>query len=347
MKPTRLAIALLPVLVAMSWSPPPPDPVSPLARETAEKAVTWLLQAQNHDGSWGDNPGSAGEVGNTAIACLALLAHGSTPTRGAHAAALQRAFGWLAVRTRGYAGGKELDRFTLLHRKLGNNADLYLVALLYSQSTTLSPEAWEDERLRAELAKMAAHISSLQKQSGEWETSYEPMLTTIAAWQALKQTHAAGISIDHASPSKVVRYLREDCLEKNSGVFREAKWGRQERFVTQAGGVRVLIGEGLGQEPDVQRAVAVIARMKFDQDVGGATGGEEFLGALYATQALFLEKDQVYAAWYERITKALKAGQNADGSWLGHHCITGRVFCTACSIMTLLTPDRQLPLVER
>ncbi len=349
MKPALAAFVSLPLLVATApvTAPPPSDPVSELARTTAEKAVRWLVRAQNRDGSWGDNPGSPGEVGNTAIGCLALLAHGSTPTRGQHCVPLRRGFDWLARRTRNYTGGKQLDRTTLLHRKLGDNADLYLVALLYSQSLGLNIEAWEDQRMQRELGAMAEHIASLQKPNGEWETSYEPMLTTIAAWQALKQTHAAGVAIDHASPHKVVRYLREDCLEQATGVFREEKWGRQQRFVTQAGGVRVLVGEGLGGEPDVQRAIAVIDAMKFDQDVGGATGGEEFLGALYATQALLLERDQVYQRWYDRITKALQASQNADGSWVGHHCITGRVFCTACSIMTLLTPDRQLPLVER
>jgi hypothetical protein len=349
MKLATAAAFVLPCLLATMPPARPalPDPVSPLARETAEKATRWLLAAQNPDGSWGDNPGSPGEVGNTAIACLALLAHGSTPTRGQHFRPLQRGFEWLSQRTRGYVEGKALDRTTLIHRKLGNNADLYLVALLYSQSTALSPQAWEDERLRDELRRMVRHIAGLQKANGEWETSYEPMLTTIAAWQALKQAHAAGIVIDHASAAKVVRYLRQDCLEASTGVFRENKWGRAERFVTQAGGVRVLVGENLGGEADVQRAIGVIARMRFDQDVGGATGGEEFLGAVYATQALFLERADAYAAWYERITKALHAGQNADGSWLGHHCITGRVFCTACSIMTLLTPDRSLPLVER
>jgi hypothetical protein len=352
MKLARAAFVSLSLLVASAPAPAPvaapvADPVSELARLTAEKAVVWLLAAQNRDGSWGDNPGSPGEVGNTAIACLALLAHGSTPSRGVHCMPVRRGFDWLAKRTRNYAGGGELDRMTLLHRKLGNNADLYLVALLYSQSLAVNVEAWEDERMQQELSRMVRHIAALQKSNGEWETSYEPMLTTIAAWQALKQAHAAGIAIDHASPQKVVRYLREDCLEQNTGVFREQKWGRQQRFVTQAGGVRVLIGEGLGGEDDVQRAIGVIDTMKFDQDVGGASGGEEFLGALYATQALLLERDKVYQRWYERITKALKASQNADGSWLGHHCITGRVFCTACSIMTLLTPDRLLPLAER
>jgi hypothetical protein len=350
MKPARAAFVSLPLLLALVPVPAPSrpgDPVSELARLSAEKGLQWLLAAQNRDGSWGDNPGSPGEVGNTAIACLALLAHGSTPSRGVHCMPVRRGFDWLAKRTRNYAGGNELDRTTLLHRKLGNNADLYLVALLYSQSLGVNVEAWEDQRMQQELTCMVGHIAALQKSNGEWETSYEPMLTTIAAWQALKQAHAAGITIDNASPQKVVRYLREDCLERNTGVFREQKWGRQQRFVTQAGGVRVLVGEGLGGEDDVQRAIDVIDKMKFDQDVGGRAGGEEFLGALYATQALLLERDKIYQRWYDHITKALKASQNADGSWVGHHCITGRVFCTACSIMTLLVPDRLLPLAER
>jgi prenyltransferase beta subunit len=350
MKLARAAFVSLSFLVASAPAPVPArvcDPVSELARLSAEKGVQWLLGAQNRDGSWGDNPGSPGEVGNTSIACLALLAHGSTATRGLYCMQVRRGLDWLAKRTRNYSGGNELDSMTLLHRKLGNNADLYLVALLYSQALSLNVEAWEDQRMQQELGRMVAHVGALQKQNGEWETSYEPMLTTIAAWQALKQAHAAGITIDHASPQKVVRYLREDCLEQNSGVFRENKWGRQQRFVTQAGGVRVLVGEGLGGQPDVQRAIDVIDKMRFDQDVGGATGGEEFLGALYATQALLLERDKVYQRWYDRITKALKSSQNTDGSWVGHHCITGRVFCTACSIMTLLTPDRLLPLAER
>ena len=342
----RTAVLLLPLLFT-SVGAPIQDGVTPKARRTAETALTWLVRAQNGDGSWGDNPDAPGEVGNTAIACLALLSQGSTPTRGRYYQALRRGFDWLSRRTRGYTGGAELDRFTLLQRKLGNNADLYLVALLYTQSTELCPTRDESERLRAELTEMVRHIAALQKDNGEWETSYEPMLTTIAAWQALKQAHAAGVVIDRASPDKVVRYLREECLEKSTGVFRERKWSRAERFVTQAGGVRVLVGESMDDEPDVQRAVRVLSRMRFDQDVGGATGGEEFLGAVYATQALSMLGGEVYDTWYTRITDALASSQNGDGSWLGHHCITGRVFCTACAIMTLLTPDRMLPLVER
>jgi hypothetical protein len=323
------------------------DTVSKEARASAELGLGWLLRAQNNDGSWGREPGAKGEVGNTSVATLCLMAHGSTPTRGPHCTAVRRGFDWLARRTQHFNEQSSLDRGTLLQTKLGVNADLYFVTLLYAQSLALGLDKHEDEVRQRELSAMVRTIAGLQKENGEWETSYEPMLTTICAWLALKQASGAGIAIEAASPRKAVRYLLEDCLERESGVFREAKWGRAERFVTQAGAVRVLHGEGLGARKEVQRAAAVIADMKFDQDVGGRTGGEEFLGALFATQALFIERDEHYAKWYPVITNGLQRSQNRDGSWQGHHCITDRVFCTACSVMTLLVPDKLVPMSER
>jgi hypothetical protein len=40
-------------------------------------------------------------------------------------------------------------------------------------------------------------------------------------------------------------------------------------------------------------------------------------------------------------TKLLKL-QNEDGTWAGHHCITGRVAVTSAAIL-LLTADREPP----
>ncbi len=337
--------------VAVLLLPPqdPLDPVSPPARAAVDRALRWLLSAQNRDGSWGDNQGAPGDVGNTCIAALALLSTGSTPTRGPHWRPIRRALEWLEPRTRGYGtSGAALDQYTLLQRKLGDNIPLYLVTLLYSQVVGQGVDLFEDRSMLAELTGAAARISSLQKASGGWETSYEPMLTTITAWLALRCAADAGVTVPHGSPQKVVRYLKEDCLERATGIFREEKWGRQMRFVTQAGGLRVLYGMGEGLSPEAQLATGVIARMRFDQDVGGNSGGEEFLGALLATQALHLEREQaVWPEWYARVVDSLARCQNADGSWFGHHCITGRVFCTACSIMTMLTPARMLPMIER
>jgi len=345
-KKSALALAVIATLAPTGSAPR--DPVSKPARESSERGVDFLLRAQNFDGSWGDNSKSPGDLGNTAIACLAILCHGTTPTRGHHAHALRRGVDWISLRTSGCSQGRLTIRpDTLLQRKLGNNADLYLVSLLWSQLVGMNVDAHEDDRMHAELTAMCRMISSLQKPTGDWETSYEPMLTTVLAWLSLKQAASAGITIKQGSPEKVIDYLRNKCLEESTGIFREARWGNNERFVTQSGAVRVFYGMGLGHLAEIKKATRVMTRMRFDQDVGGHQGGEEFLGALFATQAMFQEHAHHYEKWYPKIVTALRKCQNRDGSWTGHHCITGRVFCTACSILSMLTPDRLLPMVER
>jgi hypothetical protein len=46
--------------------------------------------------------------------------------------------------------------------------------------------------------------------------------------------------------------------------------------------------------------------------------------------------------WNEKMTKTLCSAQNEDGSWAGHHCITGRSFCTSAALLTLLVERMKL-----
>lgn len=341
-----LVVAITPPPIAMQDRGD--DPVPQRAQQSADKALRWLLRAQNQDGSFGDNPGMPGEIGNTCIAVLAFMGFGSTPTRGPQCRPIQRALTWLDRRARGWGASSEhLDGGTLLQRKLGANIDLYLLTLLGSQLLGNGVDGHDETRLQQEMTLAVERIAAAQKPNGEWETSYEPMLTTICAWLALRQAHDAGIRIPAASAEKVVRYLKQDCFESTTGIFHDAKWGRGVRFVSQSGALRVLYGMGEGSSPDAQRATQYLLKMSFDSDVGGHEGGEEFLAALFATQALHIERDANWRAFQPRIIDALVACQNQDGSWVGHHCITGRVFCTSCSILALLTPHRLLPMVER
>ena len=64
-------------------------------------------------------------------------------------------------------------------------------------------------------------------------------------------------------------------------------------------------------------------------------------------QALHLGKDKPFTAFYNKIAREILRCQNKDGSWTGYHCITARVFCTACAVMALLTPNKLLRMVDR
>ena len=43
------------------------------------------------------------------------------------------------------------------------------------------------------------------------------------------------------------------------------------------------------------------------------------------------------------MTENLERVQNADGCWSGHHCITGRTFCTATALLVLMADRAPRP----
>jgi hypothetical protein len=71
----------------------------------------------------------------------------------------------------------------------------------------------------------------------------------------------------------------------------------------------------------------------------GSNGGEEFLSYLLMSEALLAKGGDEWTKWDVRVTKLATGVQNGDGSWTGHHCITGRTFCTAAALL-LLMADR-------
>jgi hypothetical protein len=346
----RTLVVLSGVCVSMGSSTVPVDPIPPKVRLSVNRGVQFLLRAQNRNGSWGDDIGYPGDISDTAVAIMALMNDGSTMRRGRYNRQIRRAVDWSLLKIKrglNFGDAAYQPHHSLIQRKLGPNIDLYSAALLLTLIIPLEMEKQEERFARKKLTELARRIAGYQRPNGAFEVSYEPMLTTVTAWLTLRQAHSAGITVHGASVDKVLKYLRRDCLEAKSGVFREKKWGNRERFVTQAGALRVFYGMGEEKSPEIRRATNVVLRMRFDQDVGGRAGGEEFLAALFAVQAMHLGEKKAFAKFYPRIVKALMKVQNRDGSWTGHHCITAKVYCTACSVVAMLTPNKLLPLAER
>lgn len=69
----------------------------------------------------------------------------------------------------------------------------------------------------------------------------------------------------------------------------------------------------------------------------GSNGGEEFLSYLNISETLAMDGDKEWDAWSNKMSTNLGKIQNKDGSWAGHHCITGRTFVTATALMVLMT----------
>ncbi|MBI3857782.1 MAG: hypothetical protein HY293_19035, partial [Planctomycetes bacterium] len=74
----------------------------------------------------------------------------------------------------------------------------------------------------------------------------------------------------------------------------------------------------------------------------GSMGGEEFVSYLNISDSLLRAGGKEWADWNGKIKERLVKLQNQDGTWAGHHCITGRVACTSSAVMTLLA-ERTAP----
>jgi hypothetical protein len=67
----------------------------------------------------------------------------------------------------------------------------------------------------------------------------------------------------------------------------------------------------------------------------GSMGGEEFFSYLNIGDSLRRTGGDDWNKWHSDITKKILALQNNDGTWAGHHCITGRVAVTSAAILNL------------
>ena len=76
----------------------------------------------------------------------------------------------------------------------------------------------------------------------------------------------------------------------------------------------------------------------------GNNGGEEFLSFMNISETLVLIGGKDWDEWDAKMVKGLEKAQDKDGSWQGHHCITGKTFCTAGALLVLMADRTPFPV---
>jgi hypothetical protein len=79
----------------------------------------------------------------------------------------------------------------------------------------------------------------------------------------------------------------------------------------------------------------------------GSNGGEEFLSYMNISETLVVKGGKDWTAWDKGITEALVRVQDKDGGWSGQHCITGRTFCTATALLTMMADRAPIPVAKK
>ena len=337
------------------------------APEAVQRGLRWLVSTQGRDGGWGQDGGetsfvrtaerlehSGNDVANTAVAVLALLHSGHTPERGQYAAQSRRGIEFILTNIeQAPAAGLAVTnvRDTQIQRKLGPYIDTFLSSMLLSELDTSVQDPKLAARIHAALRKCVSKIEQNQQQDGSWNSSggWAPVIGTSMASRSLNKAKDRGIAVNETVMARVDKYTRDN-LAYSSAKPVDGRGGSKPTGAAPP----VALYQGAQALEQMTRTEA--ARKSNDREIRamtdqlgnaqyvrgfGSMGGEEFFSYLNISESMKRAGGKPWHDWNEKIPAQLVELQNQDGTWAGHHCITGRVSVTGAAILTLMV-DRQL-----
>lgn len=366
---------------------PATRPVTPKPlTNNVQRGLKWLADRQLDNGGWDQGEESAhmrgananqplggANVGDTAMACMALLRSGSTPTEGPYADHLHRGVMFIAKSIEA-ADTESLYitdvRNTRLQSKLGTYVDTFAAAMLLAevQNTMKTPE--DNARVLAALDKTMRKIQRNQQENGAFANAgWAPALAQGMAAKAINRSELNGYDVDAEMKRRVNDYAMANfrdgqvVAEGSAGVELYARSSNLQSMkdaldnaaireaellqivtapATQPADVRKAQDElrqiGAAREQYQAAQQATVQRLGDDGFIAGfgSNGGEEFLSYMNIGEAMVAAGGPEWEKWDAQMTRNLNNIQNDDGSWSGHHCITGKTFCTASALLTLM-----------
>jgi hypothetical protein len=348
-----------------------PEPKTALAPASTavDKAARWLASVQGADGGWGQDGGEASsarpgerlessgnDVANTAVAALALLQAGRQ-----YQPQVERALAFILQRIEASpAEGLAItDRQgTQIQRKLGPCIDTFLASMLMSRVDGRASTAALNARVRKALQKTVAKIEKHQQSDGSWNIAggWAPVLGTSMASRSLFEAQSKGVAVNAAVLKRAESYTVSALSAPPPPVAAAGGMAEGRPVVASPAAPAEAAGVPLYQSAQaleqlsrtaadrVQNAKQISAiqgQLANKAFVGGygSMGGEEFFSYLNISDSMKRVGGDAWSKWHTDITQKIVGLQNSDGTWAGHHCITGRVAMTSAAILNL-TVDR-------
>ena len=359
---------------------------------TVQRGLDWLSQHQLANGAWGQGDeaptmGGGGQlsatpsVADTAMAVLAFMRAGETPSRGEHAARVKRGVEYILAEVEA-SDEKSLfvtqTRGTRVQMKIGTYVDTFAALMALTEAKGTMPDAGGNKRIDGALAKVIAKIKTNQRNDGTWDNrGWAPALTQSMAAKGLNRAAQGGADVDKDTLRKVEQQA-QGSFDARSGNFAASESAgvglyaaaaptsaMQDSLNTQKKEEAAVRAKLAGAKTPEERAKYEGALRDMEKAQGqadsaekaligklddpsfirgfGNNGGEEFLSYMLVSEALAAKGGADWKKWDVSITKLVDGVQNQDGSWTGHHCITGRTFCTAAALLVLMADRAPVP----
>ncbi len=309
--------------------------ITPPAARAAERGLKFIASRQDEEGSFRSG-GYSRNVAICALAGMAFMAGGSTPSRGPFGRNVNRSIDYILSNTQ-ESGFINIPNASSHGPMYGHGFATLFLAECYGMSQRAD--------VREKLSKAVNLIVNTQNADGGWR--YQPVRrdadisVTICQVMALRRAQRGPVRA--ARDRRPLHRVRQAQPEPRRRVHvhdpgrpkRVSPLGRrrggpvQRRHLRGAGdrtsGLEYLLGF-VPKASDVNRE------------------SHYFYGHYYAVQAMWHAGGEYWTKWYPAIRDALVARQADDGSWSDSICTE---YGTAMACIILQMPNNYLPIFQR
>lgn len=329
---------------AVAGSVAPPTELTPAVQRAIESGQRFLVSTQNRDGSWRTS-GASGDypVAMTALAGLALLAGGNTPTQGPYASNVSQALSFIlkSARRDGLIAQPEEES----HCMHGHGFAMLFLAECYGMEEDPQRQA----AIKLALQRAVDLTARSQSAAGGWlytpDAASDEGSVTVTQVQGMRACRNAGIAVPKKVIDNAMRYL-ERSTNEDGGIRYQVSDSGPSRPAITAAAVACWFNAGEYDNPLAKKALAYSERtLNPSQPQNMRYFGHYFYAHLYMAQVMYLSGESKWQDYFASMRDALLRSQQPDGSWDGDR--VGSTYGTAVALIILQLPQKNLPIMQR
>ena len=339
------AVTIVALVVLVGWGQPAwcarHDPKIDAA---IAKSLDYLAREQRRQGYWEANGGTY-RAAMTALAGTALLAEGSTTTRGKYAENVSLAVDFLlsAAQPSGLIGYPDDYHYTY-----GHGFSMIFLSQVFGEEEDLERR----QRIQTVLEKAVRFSAEAQTSRGGWGyvsaregQDFDEGSTCITQVQGLRACRNAGIVVPKEIIEKAKTYIAA-CTSPDGGVQYSIRGGGSRPPITAAA-LAALFNAGEYQGDHVEKLMN-FCKANVWPGGGGITQAQQFghwhYTHYYYSQVMYrLEKD--WDRYFDEVSGELLRTQTSSGGW--QDTTVGPVYVTAINATILQLDKSYLPIYQR
>tara|TARA_R110002095_G_scaffold214866_1_gene207725 strand:- start:1089 stop:2117 length:1029 start_codon:yes stop_codon:yes gene_type:complete len=314
----------------------------PKFQKAVSNALEYLAREQRRQGYWEANGGQY-RVAMTALAGNALLAEGSTTTRGKYSKNIQNAVDYLLEMSQpnGLIGYKNDYHYTY-----GHGYSMVFLSQVYGEEE----DALRREELKKVLTKAVEFCAGAQTTRGGWGyvsakdgNDFDEGSTCITQVQGLRACRNAGIPVDKNIIDRAKKYIA-DCTTQDGGVQYSIRGGGDRPAITAAA-CAALFNAGEYDSDQLKNMLEYCRKNIWPGGNSNRYFGHWHYAHFYYAQVMYRDETKNWDKYIQDIGQQILRKQSASGAWMEGH--VGPVYTTAINATILQLDKGYLPIYQK